>query len=170
MTLSKKPWEQDEHVVHPVWNDGYQRYDLSIAEIIEKIQESGYNLSGDATLSPDIDLDDDDNDYKLEIHSDNGVFVSPSISLVLSVKLIINNVDMTDRVDMRHFKWIRSSNDSVADKEWNLRHSFGMKTLYITHEDVNRRATFHCAYLSGEQESEFVRNAYDAYMASINNN
>ena len=38
-TLSKKPWEQDECVVHPIWNDGYQRYDLSIAEIIEKIKE-----------------------------------------------------------------------------------------------------------------------------------
>lgn len=167
--MSKKPWEQDEHVVHPVWNDGYQRYDLSIAEIIEKIKESGYNLSGEDDTSPDIDLDSDDNEYKLEIHSDKGTFISPSVSLVLSVKLLVNNVDVTDKIDMRHFKWIRSSYDSTADKEWNLRHSYGMKTLYITHEDVNRRATFHCAYLSGEEESEFVRNAYNAYIASINN-
>lgn len=169
-TLSKKPWEQDECVVHPIWNDGYQRYDLSIAEIIEKIKESGYDLTGGGiNQSPEIDYEDDSNNYLLEIHSDKGTFISPTISLILSVRLLINNVDVTDKIDMKHFKWIRSSYDTEGDKEWNLRHAAGMKELYITHEDVYRRATFHCAYLTGSDESEFVQNAYNVYMASINN-
>ena len=33
-----KDWEQYKNVVNPVWNNGYQRYDLSMDEVIQKIK------------------------------------------------------------------------------------------------------------------------------------
>ena len=42
--MSKKDWERDPNVVSPVWNNGYNRYDISINEVIEKIKNLGYNL------------------------------------------------------------------------------------------------------------------------------
>ena len=159
-------WNLPENVVHPVWNNGYQRYDLSIDEIIQKIQESGYDLN---KIEDEEDVDENVN-YKLEIHSQNGLVVSPTLSLILKPRVYRNNVDITDYADMKYFKWVRSSNDSVADAEWNLRHAAGIKDLYITHEDVKRRAIFHCAYLTGVSETNFVSNMYAAYMASISNN
>jgi hypothetical protein len=162
-----KDWQQPQNVVHPTWNNGYQRYDLSIDEIIQKIIESGYDLN---KIEDDSDIvDDETTNYRLEIHSTNGMVVSASLALVLSPRVYKNNEDITDKTDMKYFKWVRTSNDSIADAEWNLRHAVGIKDLYITHEDVKRRAIFHCAYLTGTSETNFVSNMYAAYMASINN-
>lgn len=159
-------WNVSDNVIHPKWNSGYQRYDLSIDEIIQRIIESGYDLN---KIEEEEDTDiDDDVTYKLEIHSQNGLVVSPSLALILSPRVYKNNVDITDKTDMKYFKWVRTSNDIVADAEWNLRHAAGIKDLYITHEDVKRRAIFHCAYLTGVSETNFVSNMYAAYMASIN--
>ena len=87
----------------------------------------------------------------------------------MSPKVYKNGEDITELLDMKYFKWVRSSNDKAGDAEWNLRHSTGIKDLYITHEDVKRRAVFHCAFLTGAAESNFVSNMYAAYIASINN-
>ncbi len=164
--MAKKDWERDKNVVHPVWNDGYQRYDLSIDEVIQKIKDSGYNLEK-IEDDDNIDLDPNDN-YVLEIHSENGIIISKDISLVLKPKIYKNGEDITNRMDMKYFKWVRSSSDTVGDAEWNLRHATGIKELYITHEDVKKRAVFHCAFLTGVSETNFVSNMYAAYMSSIN--
>ena len=162
-----KDWEISDNVVSPIWNDGYQRYDLSIDEIIQKIKDSGYNLEK-------IDGDDDEEEldpldhYVLEIHSEKGMVISPEIALTLKPKIYKNGIDITEKMDMKYFKWVRSSTDTVADAEWNLRHATGIKNLYITHEDVKRRAVFHCAFLTGTSETSFVSNMYAAYMATIN--
>ena len=159
-----KDWEVNDNVVSPVWNNGYQRYDLSIDEIIQKIRDSGYNLE----LVTEDDEEGDEIDYVLEIHSSKGLIISQDIDLILTPKVYKNGKDITDSLDMKYFKWIRSSSDSAADAEWNLRHSTGIKDLYITHEDVKRRAIFHCAYLTGTSETNFVSNMYAAYVASTN--
>ena len=159
-----KDW-QEKKTVSPVWNNGYQRYDLSIDEIIQKIRESGYDLE----LKEDEEniLDDDINKYVLEIQSTNGIVVSPSLALLLKPKVYKNGIDITDTVDMKYFKWVRTSNNPKDDAEWNLRHAVGIKDLYITHEDVFQRAVFHCAFLTGVAETNFVANMYAAYMASL---
>ena len=37
-------YERNKNVVHPTWNSGYQRYDLSIDEVIQSIIYLGYDL------------------------------------------------------------------------------------------------------------------------------
>ena len=162
-------WNRNKNVVHPVWDDGYQRYNLSIEEVISVIKDLGYNL--DSLLEPEEDEEPElelDANYTLEIHSQNGLVVSPDLALILQPKVYKDGEDITDSLDMKYFKWVRSSSDHAGDLEWNLRHSTGIKNLYITHEDVKIRAVFHCAFLTGESESNFVTNMYAAYMASIN--
>jgi hypothetical protein len=160
-----KDWEQYKNVVNPVWNSGYQRYDLSMDEVIQKIKDMGYILDKE----DDSEEDEDENiNYTLEIHSENGLVVSSSLALILKPKVYKNGKDITDEMDMKYFKWVRSSSDAVADAEWNLRHATGIKDLYITHEDVKKRAVFHCAFLTGVSETNFVVNMYSAYMATIN--
>jgi hypothetical protein len=163
-----KDWKRDSNVVHPVWNDGYQRYDLSIDEIIQKIKDSGYDLDYIGPEDPDDPGLDDTVDYILEIHSQNGLVVSPEMALILQPRVYRNGENITAQLDMKYFKWVRTSSDSAGDAEWNLRHSTGIKDLYITHEDVKSRAVFHCALLTGVAETRFVSNMYAAYMASIN--
>ena len=163
----KKDWERDKNVVSPVWNNGYQRYDLSIDEIIQKIKDSGYNLEKNVEYEDDLDPKDN---YILEIHSEKGLVISSAdIELILKPRIYKNGKDITEKMDMKYFKWVRTSSDPKADAEWNLRHATGIKDLYITHEDVKIRAIFHCAFLTGAAEVNFVTNMYAAYMSSINN-
>lgn len=44
MNEMNKDWDRPKNVVSPMWNNGYNRYDLSIDEVIQKIKDSGYNL------------------------------------------------------------------------------------------------------------------------------
>lgn len=157
-------------VVHPIWNNGYQRYDLSIEEVIQSIIYLGYDLkkAGDEEIEESEDeFVEDGVNYILEIHSDNGCIISDNTALILRPKVYMDGEDITDSTNAKHFKWVRSSSDSKADAEWNLRHSIGIKNLEVTHEDVYQRAIFHCAFLTGKDESQFVQNMYAAYMASI---
>lgn len=163
-----KDWERNKLVVHPIWDSGYQRYDVPIGEVIEKIKEAGYNLDDLREEIYEEDIIDDSVHYELEIHSQRGVIVSPDLALILQPRVYKNGEDITALADTKYFKWVRSSSDPTADAEWNLRHATGIKDLYVTHEDVKIRAVFHCAFLTGVEETTFVSNMYAAYMASIN--
>ena len=160
-----KNWEVSDNTVSPVWNNGYQRYDLSIDEIIQKIKDSGYNL--ELVTEEDEDEGEEAN-YILEIHSGKGLVISQDVALLLEPRVYKNGKDITDSLDMKYFKWVRSSSNQRDDAEWNLRHAAGIKDLFITHEDVWMRAVFHCAFLTGSAETNFVTNMYTAYQASIN--
>ena len=165
-------YERNKNVVHPTWNSGYQRYDLSIDEVIQSIIYLGYDLKKVDEEAPEEEEEDiiivEEADYILEIHSDNGCIISEDTVIVLKPRVYQNGLDITDATDVKHFKWVRSSSNPKADAEWNLRHSTGIKNLEVTHEDVYQRAIFHCAFLTGKSESQFVQNMYAAYMASIN--
>ena len=162
-------WERNKNVIHPTWDHGYERYDISIDEVIERIIDSGYELKkiDDTEEIPDEEIYDEDSIYTLEIHSEKGLRVSPDTALVLMPRVFKDGLEITDSTDIKHFKWVRSSSDPKADAEWNLRHATGIKNLNITHEDVYQRAIFHCAFLTGKSESQFVQNMYAAYVASI---
>lgn len=163
----RKDWERDKNVVSAVWNSGYKRYDLSIDDIIQKIKEAGYSLEKEEYYEDDLDPDDN---YILEIHSEKGTVITSDVELILKPRIYKNGIDITERMDMKYFKWVRTSSDPQADAEWNLIHSTGIKNLEVTSEDVRMRAIFHCAFLTGAAETNFVANMYAAYMSSINNN
>lgn len=162
-------WERKKNVIHPTWDHGYERYDISIDEVIERIIDAGYDLKkvDDTEEIPEEEIYDEDSIYTLEIHSEKGLVVSPDTALVLMPRVFKDGLEITDSTDIKHFKWVRSSSDIKADAEWNLRHATGIKNLNVTHEDVYQRAIFHCAFLTGKSESQFVQNMYAAYIASI---
>ena len=83
------------------------------------------------------------NMYKVEIVSSNGaIFKNGDIKTTLSAVLYNWDLDVTDTFPSSSFKWKRISNDTQGDSIWNEDHLFGSKTVEITSEDVQSRATF----------------------------
>ena len=52
--------------------------------------------------------------------------------------------NITDTLDDNQFIWTRVSDDEEADRLWNAAHYGGAKSVAITKEDVDVRATFFC--------------------------
>lgn len=161
-------------LIHPYYNDGYERYDLSINEVISGLKEAGYDLdnNGNGNWWEDDNLSNILN-YRLEILTSNGTIVNnENYSTKLSVKLYINNKDVTDTIPSINFKWSRISGNSESNKledaEWNLRFANGAKEVLVTKEDVNRRALFQCQFVKYNDEIEWVQNAYASYINLVN--
>lgn len=83
--------------------------------------------------------------YRLVITSSNGnIFKNGSIATTLSAQVYSWDDNITDALDPNQFIWTRVSDDADADKAWNAAHYGGAKTVDITTDDVNTRATFFC--------------------------
>lgn len=83
--------------------------------------------------------------YKVEIISSNGlIFRSGNVSTVLEARVFEGAEDITDKINSAYFIWKRKSNDSEGDRLWNMEHAGGTKSITITPEDVQVRATFYC--------------------------
>jgi hypothetical protein len=180
-----KDWEKDEvnDVISPIYNDGYKRYDLSMASIIDGLNKSKYPIYGDNILVPDKDgnyvpLPDISRDltktYRLEMVSSNGNIIKDrNFSTVLRAVLYEENTDITNSMDAKYFKWTRVSGTTEAhqasDAEWNLRWATGAKEVPIQADDVNRRAMFQVQYVGDAEEVLYVVDTYNAYM-ELNNN
>lgn len=83
--------------------------------------------------------------YKVEILSSDGLmFRNGTISTVLEARIYRGGVDITSTVDANYFQWTRKSNYPDADTAWNNTWAGGRKTINITGQDVNHRATFQC--------------------------
>lgn len=86
-----------------------------------------------------------ENALTLQIVSSNGnIFQNGNISTVLSAIVWSGSVNVTDSFDTNAFIWSRVSEDEEADSRWNSAHAGGAKSIEITGEDVDRRATFFC--------------------------
>ena len=82
---------------------------------------------------------------RLVITSSNGnIFKNGHISTVLTATVFSWDNDVTDEYDANQFIWTRVSDDPDADNVWNADHYGGTKSISITNEDVNVRATFCC--------------------------
>ena len=175
--INQKDWNKIKDViVSPYYNDGYGRYDLSLEEVARGLQAMGYDLSGGGggNITPDNPQTDTSN-YKLELLSTNGTqATSDDFYTTLYVKLYKDNQDITDKVNASNFKWTRvsgnSETDKIKDSAWNLRYAAGAKEIFVTREDVNRRALFQCQYVQYEDEVAWVKNAYSTYVDSITKN
>lgn len=83
--------------------------------------------------------------YRLVISSSNGnIFKNGNIQTTLSAVVFSWDENVTDTLDENQFIWTRVSDDAEADKAWNAAHYGGTKSITITGEDVDVRATFFC--------------------------
>ena len=183
----KKDWDIDESIemIRPHYNDAYRRYDLSMQDVIEGINNSNYPINGNNIRVPDgeggwTNLPDAlengggggsvaANVYRLEMLSTNGnIIKDTNFATVLSPMLFKDNKDITATIEDKYFKWTRVSGTTEAhqasDAEWNLRWATGAKLVPITHEDVNRRAMFQVQYVAPRDEVLWVLDTYDTYM------
>ena len=90
------------------------------------------------------DIEDSAN-YDLYIETPNGTNIWGG-NIQLNVKLLKNNVDVTDEFDASCFIWTRTSRDHDADLYWNSNHSNGAKVITITGNDVRMNADFQCKF------------------------
>lgn len=83
--------------------------------------------------------------YRLVITSSNGnIFKNNNIQTTLTAVVLSWDQNITDTLDENQFIWTRVSDDAVADSAWNAAHFGGTKSIQITKDDVNVRATFFC--------------------------
>ena len=83
--------------------------------------------------------------YRLVITSSNGnIFKNSNIQTTLSAVVFSWDENVTDSLDPNQFIWTRVSDDAVADQVWNDAHFGGTKSIVITKDDVNVKATFFC--------------------------
>lgn len=176
--INQKNWDKiKDTIVSPYYNDGYSRYDLSLEEVARGLQAMGYNLNGNggSNNSTSNESQTDTSNYKLELLSTNGTQITDeSFYTTLYVKLYKDNKDVTDITSESNFKWTRysgnSETDRLKDAAWNLRYAAGAKEIFVTREDVNRKALFQCQYVQYEDEVTWVKNAYSTYVNSITKN
>lgn len=122
--------------------DGSSWWDLETGEV---------HLRAYATTSSVTEISDrvteieDKKMYRLVVSSSNGsIFKNNNIQTVLTATVFSWDEDVTDTLDENQFIWTRASDDAEADRQWNMNHYGGTKSIAITKEDVNIRATFFC--------------------------
>lgn len=84
--------------------------------------------------------------YRVEVQTtDSQIFRNKSQKAILRCKVYSWDRDITDSLDARIFKWIRTSGDVDSDSAWNADSShIGVKTLEITTDDIAYNASFYC--------------------------
>jgi hypothetical protein len=135
-------WNRNKNVIHPIYNGGYHNYDILAEDVANAIRKLGFKSEDDYEGNPF-------EQYRLEAVSSNGVIMTHSkFSTILSVSLYLNNINITERIDQKYFKWARVSSNEEADKEWNDAHKEGIKEITIQAVDIIEDTVFHCAYVS----------------------
>ena len=135
-------WNRNKNVIHPIYNSGYHNYDILVDDIADAIRKLGFKSEGDYEGNPF-------EQYRLDAVSSNGAIMTHSkFTTKLSVSLYLNNVNITNRIDKKYFRWARVSSNTEADTEWNRTHREGAKEIQIKAEDIAEDTVFHCAYIS----------------------
>lgn len=185
----KDDWHKEtcKETIIPTYNDGNKEYNISMANIINGINNSSNKLDGNNVWLPDkngelISLPNwvadqpgagnNPNNYRLEMISTQGTIIKDKkFTTVLKAIVYENNENVTDIKEEKYFKWSRFSGateqDQILDAEWNYKWASGAKEIPITNEDVNRNAMFQVQFVT-EQESEiWEKAAYEAYIHKI---
>jgi len=85
--------------------------------------------------------------YRIEIRATT-VFLTENVrSTTLTARVWHGSIDVTDNIPASRFRWIRESQDSMADAVWNNSHT-GLKSVLVSTADVLRQASFQCELLS----------------------
>ena len=122
--------------------DGSSYWNLETGEVVLRAYATTEAVDEQTTR---IDTIEAQKMLRLVINSSNGnIFKNGQISTVLTAIVFSWDTDVTDQYDPNQFIWTRVSDDSDADDIWNINHYGGTKSITITNEDVQTRATFYC--------------------------
>ena len=122
--------------------DGSSYWNLETGEVVLRAYATTETVE---ETNSRIDEINEQKIYRLVISSSNGnIFKNGNIETTLTATVFSWDENITDTLDPNQFVWTRVSDDAEADKEWNDNHYGGSKSIEITKEDVNIRATFFC--------------------------
>ena len=122
--------------------DGSSYWNLETGEVLLRAYATTESVEETNTR---IDEINEQKMYRLVITSSNGnIFKNGNINTTLTATVFSWDDNITDALDSNQFIWTRVSDDAEADKEWNAAHFGGAKSIEITSDDVNVRATFFC--------------------------
>ena len=83
--------------------------------------------------------------YRIEIiTNDSQILTTKDQRATLSCKVYSWGDDITNTLSDEAFNWIRTSNSSEADTEWNNKHKGIGKTLVVLSQDIIFNASFSC--------------------------
>ena len=122
--------------------DGSSYWDLESGEVVLRAYATSESVEQVGDRVTDIE---NKKMYRLVISSSNGnIFKNGVISTTLYATVFSWDENVTDSLDPNQFIWTRVSADPSSDAKWNADHAGGTKSVEITSEDVDARATFFC--------------------------
>lgn len=122
--------------------DGSSYWDLETGEVVLKAYATTETVD---KVSDRVGVIEDQKMYRLVISSSNGnIFKNGIINTTLDATVFSWDENVTNTLDPNQFIWTRVSDDSAADAVWNADHAGGAKSIVISSDDVNVRATFFC--------------------------
>lgn len=122
--------------------DGSSYWDLETGEVVLRAYATTEQVQEQSDRITEIE---EQKMYRLVISSSNGnIFKNGIIQTTLYATVFSWDENITDSLDPNQFIWTRVSDDDEADAVWNANHFGGAKSIEITSDDVNVRATFFC--------------------------
>lgn len=122
--------------------DGSSWWDLETGEVVLRAYATTETVE---QVSDRITTIEEQKMYRLVISSSNGnIFKNGNIKTTLYATVYSWDENITDTLDDNQFIWTRVSDDAEADAVWNADHFGGSKSIEITSDDVEVRATFFC--------------------------
>ena len=122
--------------------DGSSYWDLETGEVVLRAYATTETVD---KVSDRISTIEEQKMYRLVISSSNGnIFKNGNIKTTLYATVYSWDDNITDTLDDNQFIWTRVSDDAEADAVWNADHFGGSKSIEITSDDVEVRATFFC--------------------------
>ena len=122
--------------------DGSSYWDLETGEVVLRAYATTETVE---KVSDRITTIEEQKMYRLVISSSNGnIFKNGNIKTTLYATVYSWDENITDTLDDNQFIWTRVSDDAEADAAWNADHFGGSKSIEITSDDVEVRATFFC--------------------------
>ena len=134
--------------------DGSSYWDLESGEVVLRAYATSDSVEQVGNRVTDIE---NKRMYRLVISSSNGnIFKNGVISTTLYATVFSWDENVTDSLDPNQFIWTRVSADPSSDAKWNADHAGGTKSVEITSEDVDARATFFCDLIDTTTRSSLL--------------
>ena len=134
--------------------DGSSYWDLESGEVVLRAYATSDSVEQVGDRVTDIE---NKRMYRLVISSSNGnIFKNGVISTTLYATVFSWDENVTDSLDPNQFIWTRVSADPSSDAKWNADHAGGTKSVEITSEDVDARATFFCDLIDTNTRSSLL--------------